>query len=244
MLTDERIGAMRSSFPAMVAFLLVGCVAAPNDGGQTPAAVGTYRAVGQEPGWAATVGDGRMTLQLDYGERRIAVENVEHRTSFNGHRYSGASSVGAVVLDATHIVCKDGMSGMNYPDTVRLNVGGDDYRGCGGDPAEVLGGDWRVVEIGGRPVVAGVGATLRFDEGRVSGRAVCNSFGGDYRLTGEGLSVGALAATEMGCEPALMAQEAVFLDILSKAARFDIGEDGRLTIEASDGRRLVAMRGA
>lgn len=224
------------------ALMLAGCVAAQNGGAAQPPAdsPAAYRAVGQEPGWLATVADGRMTLLLDYGERRIVIDDLEMRTSFNGHRYTGTSSAGAVALDATHTLCKDGMSGMNYPDTVLLSVGDDDYRGCGGDPAELLAGDWRVIEIGGES--AGAGATLSFDGERVSGRAVCNSFNGRYSVGGEGMSVGALAATKMACPPPSMAQETAFLGILGDAARFDIGAGGRLTIEAGDGRRLVAVR--
>lgn len=231
--------------------------AAPQDGAapsneQEPAASPTpdeapaatdlsYRAVGQEPGWLATVEDGRMALLLDYGERRFTIDDVEHRTSFNGHRWTGSSEAGPVALDATHQLCKDGMSGMNYPDTVLLTVGDDAYRGCGGDPVELLRGEWRVTRIGDEPVAEGA-ATLRFDDKEVRGRAVCNSFEGSYSVGGEGMSVGQLTQTEMACAPPQMAQERAFLGTLADAIRFDIGADGMLTIETVDGRRLLAVR--
>jgi heat shock protein HslJ len=59
-----------------------------------------------------------------------------------------------------------------------------------------------------RPLVAG--STLRVDfSGRsISAVAGCNHLHGDYTLSGDRLEVGTLASTEMGCDQALMDQDA------------------------------------
>lgn len=73
------------------------------------------------------------------------------------------------------------------------------------DPASSAtpaGREWRLVELGGRPAGTGAGdraATLRLEEGRASGFAGCNSFGGGYLMAGNNLVMPTLAATRMAC---------------------------------------------
>ena len=72
-------------------------------------------------------------------------------------------------------------------------------------PITELGGtNWRVVAVDGRPTPAAGDYSMRFDaRGGVSARFGCNSMGGQYRLTGDLLTVSNLASTLMGCpEPA------------------------------------------
>lgn len=82
--------------------------------------------------------------------------------------------------------------------------------GCAGAPlasapiTDLAGTSWRVVAIDGRPTPAVGDYSMRFDAaGGVGARFGCNSMGGQYRLTGDILSVNNLATTLMGCpEPA------------------------------------------
>jgi len=82
--------------------------------------------------------------------------------------------------------------------------------GCAGTPlapaplTDLAGTSWRVVAVDGRRTPAAGDYSLRFDpEGRLGARFGCNSMGGQYRLTGDLLTVSNLASTLMGCpEPA------------------------------------------
>jgi uncharacterized membrane protein len=89
----------------------------------------TYRALGQEPGWTVTIGDGRIDYVGNYGEKRINVPRPDPRTTFNGHRYETER----LVVDVTHGRCNDVMSGHGYADQVMVIADGETYRGCGGE---------------------------------------------------------------------------------------------------------------
>ena len=114
---------------AFLAAVAAGC-ATLADEPAAPAAV-HYRAIGTEPGWAVDIADGRMVLQLDYGERRIVAPAPAPRATFNGHRYETAANGQAIVVDVTHEECSDGMSDRTYPDRVVVTVGEATYTGCG-----------------------------------------------------------------------------------------------------------------
>lgn len=69
--------------------------------------------------------------------------------------------------------------------------------------ASLVGREWRLVELNGRPAGSGAGgraATLRLDGERAGGFAGCNTFGGGYRLDGSSLVISTLASTRMACE--------------------------------------------
>lgn len=69
---------------------------------------------------------------------------------------------------------------------------------------DLAGTSWRVVAIDGQPISTAGDYSMRFDaNGGVGARFGCNSMGGQYRLTGDILTVSDLATTLMGCpEPA------------------------------------------
>jgi heat shock protein HslJ len=46
----------------------------------------------------------------------------------------------------------------------------------------------------------------------------------------------------MACPPALMRQEALFLDVLQNVRRFDLSPDGALILETGDQRTITARR--
>lgn len=89
----------------------------------------TYRALGQEPGWALLIANGRIDYTGDYGETKINVPRPDPRTTFNGHRYETQR----LIVDVTHSRCNDGMSGHAYADTVMVIADGKTVRGCGGE---------------------------------------------------------------------------------------------------------------
>jgi heat shock protein HslJ len=100
-----------------------------------------------------------------------------------------------------------------------------------------------VQDLRGANIPSGSMGTLNFGaDGTVSGRSFCNSFRGNYTLTGEGLSISLLATTLMGCAPEIMASETVFTDLLARVQRFAIERDGALILEDSEGRAMGARR--
>ena len=114
---------MKSAVP-LAALLASACVTVPPGiGGET------YRALGQEPGWALTIAGGRIDYLGDYGEKRINVPRPEPRTTFNGHRYETPR----LIVDVTHGRCNDAMSGHGFADQVVVIADGETYRGCGGE---------------------------------------------------------------------------------------------------------------
>ncbi len=66
-----------------------------------------------------------------------------------------------------------------------------------------------------RPLVAGTQIRLDFADGVLGAGAGCNSMSGPYRLDGDTLTMPeGLATTEIGCEPALMDQDAWLAQLL------------------------------
>lgn len=105
--------------------------------------------------------------------------------------------------------------------------------GCSGDgDASSLGSVTWVLDaasIGSLGVAdppAGARIDLRFDDGELSGRAACNSYGGSYQADGNALAVGAMSMTEMACDEPLMALEAAYLAELAQVDAFQVVGDG------------------
>jgi len=210
------------------------------DGAELPECVEApvFRATGNEPGWMAEIAGGRLTLLLDYGAARVEAEAERP-----GDDRWAVPRLGILVEVAARI-CRDDATGMPHPAAVRVSTPGGELRGCGGDPADLLAGEaWTVVEAGGAPVPAGAGAAVRFGaDGRLSGSAGCNAITSAWRLTGEGLELGPVAATRRLCPPGPMQVEARVLDALRDVRRFDLGDDGALVLHGPSRPALVARR--
>jgi heat shock protein HslJ len=82
--------------------------------------------------------------------------------------------------------------------------------------------------------------TATFEDGQVRGSAGCNSYGGSYQVSGDAITVGAIAITEMAClEPeGAMDQELVFVEFLTDAQTFRFA-DGQLQVLRPDGEALT-----
>lgn len=90
--------------------------------------------------------------------------------------------------------------------------------------------------IEGRPVTEGVESSIRFEaEGRVVGNAGCNNLQGTYEVDGASMSFGPLAVTRKMCPPAMMDQEAVFLQALARVRSFEWTDDGALVLVPEEG---------
>lgn len=88
------------------------------------------------------------------------------------------------------------------------------------------------------PVVEGHPITLSLTDDGASGTSACNRYGGEYVVSGDGISFSELIQTEMGCVPAeVMESERVYLEGLTRVEGFSVGE-GSLTLRG-DGVELV-----
>ena len=199
---------------------------------------------GNEPGWLLTIAAGQMTLKWNYGENEAVVPRPGPTVSGGTRSYVSVTEEHDLRIDAAARVCRDSMSGMPYPNEVTVTLDGETLTGCGGSPASLLqGAEWVVEDIAGKGIVDRSRATLNFGEdGTVSGRASCNTYGATWTLSGESLTVSRGRATLMACSPALDNQEREFLRVLESANRFDITDDGTLMIHAASGETITARR--
>ncbi len=237
----------RPCVTASLALLLAGCAATGGDGAPQPGSTYTYTARGNEPGWRLDTGADRLTLTTGYGARKIVAPLPGKQVLAGGasYRYAVRTEAHAVRVHVKRQVCRDTMTGVPYPDIVAVIV--DDERplaGCGGAPESLLHGAWTVESVDGMAVAEQARATLEFrPDGRLGGRAFCNSYTTGYAVTGEGLRInGAIAATRMACPGPLMRQEAAFLEILGGVTAHDIRPDGALAITGAGGRLIVARK--
>jgi heat shock protein HslJ len=73
--------------------------------------------------------------------------------------------------------------------------------------------------------------SLRFEAGKVSGFAGCNTLSGTYTVSGTRLSFSGFATTRKACEKSVMDAENKFLNQLTSVKTHSISRDGkRLTL--------------
>ncbi len=76
---------------------------------------------------------------------------------------------------------------------------------------------------------------MRFEgEGRLEGDSGCNRFFGPWRLDGDRIEIGRLAATRKACPEPAMSNETLLLRAL-EAARGFVRDGTRLTLTGPDG---------
>lgn len=211
-----------------------------------PTRLTVFRARGNEPGWQLEIRENRLTLVTNYGETRIEAATPAAETTPAFRRYVAKTDGADLTATIFNRPCADSMSGMPHPNTVEVLLAGKTLQGCGGEPAVLLqGAEWVVEDINGAGIVDNSRATLHFSaDGRVAGRASCNTYTGAYTLTGEGLTISKAATTRKACSPALMRQEEAFLEVLRNVQRFEVTPDGALILHAGDRRTITARRPA
>jgi len=201
-----------------------------------------FLARGNEPGWHLDIAPRRMTLVTDYGARRVELPRPRPVETPTGQRYAASTPEHGLTVAIEERTCRDDMSGMPYPRTVVVTLDGRRLRGCGGEPAALLAGDWVVERLAGEPA-SEPPPTLRFGEdGSLAGSTSCNRYTTGYTLTGETLTTGAIATTRRACAPERMAQESRFTALLGAIRRFDLAADGALRLETDAGDTSSARR--
>lgn len=101
---------------------------------------------------------------------------------------------------------------------------------------------WVLKQLDGVEPLAGIAITAQFEQdGKVAGSAGCNSYNTTYTVDGNKIQFGELAATTMmACPDPIMQQERNYLDVLTKAATFEIADD-ELTLFDSGGNTLAVF---
>ncbi len=87
----------------------------------------------------------------------------------------------------------------------------------GSAPAGLDGRTFLSTGTTGRVLVAGSRVRLAFEGGRLTASAGCNTLAGTYTLVGGHLAASGLSSTEMGCDAALMEQDAWLAALLASA---------------------------
>jgi heat shock protein HslJ len=189
----------------------------------TPAAAQSLVCFGNEPSWSVTfTAPGRARFDTPEGPPSD-YEGKETRNAPLGERlWRGRSAAGGdLVVFLRDAPCSDGMSDTTHPVTARVSTpDGRFLAGCcriaAPPPASAAleGTTWRLAALPGHapdslarlePPV-----TARFEGGRVTGFAGCNTFTGPYTSKDDRLTIGLLAGTMMACpEPAMTLERAV-----------------------------------
>lgn len=114
--------------------------------------------------------------------------------------------------------------------------------GAGTAPTTVVldGRSFAVTALDGRRPIAGSGAGITFEDGRIAVTTGCNGISGPYELADGRLRAPDLTATTMACEPPLTEQEEALRTLLESRPRVTFG-GATLTLTGDDGRSLVLV---
>lgn len=214
-------------------------------GAGRPAGLDAFEAHGNEPPWTLAMLEGSVVFERGYDGAGTIATLRERSTSAEGTRYVANADGRALTVDVVSGPCTDGMSGMAYPDTVTVELGGEVSRGCGGEPASLLVGDeWRIERVGDAVALDEAPATLAFgDDGGAGGSTGCNRWSASWVLTGESLVLERFASTRRACRGPVGEQETRLLAALEAVRGFAVREDGALVLTGGDGGDIVARRG-
>ena len=121
----------------------------------------------------------------------------------------------------------------------------------GGKPDQrglLLGQLWIADQIAGQPLLPETRVTLSlYGDGRLVGRAGCNTYTGRFKLDGSALQVTSLDVGHVSCAADVAAQEQNFIGALGTATAYEVQADatqpgGALVLTTGDARTLVFHR--
>ena len=107
---------------------------------------------------------------------------------------------------------------------------------------ETLEGHWKVNTIQESAVIKSSSVYLKFNqENKLSGSASCNNLSTSYTSHDNALTIAPIATTRKMCSPALMNQEALFLQSLNKVKRYKV-DNRQLTMYDHQGQLIIAAK--
>jgi heat shock protein HslJ len=207
---------------------------------------------GNEPSWSVTFSTpdrARLTrpdvAPVEYQGTETRNEPLRERL-WRGRTAAG----GDLVVFLRDAACSDGMSDVTHPVIARVSLPeGGFLAGCCRVPegqtesaTALESTSWRLASLPGQPpaVLSSLkrGVTARFEAGRVTGFAGCNTFTGPYTIKGNSVTVGVLAGTMMACPEPAMSLERAFHAALTGTHSYAISGE-RLSLTTGAGARLM-----
>lgn len=148
-----------------------------------------------------------------------------------------AKGIVPMLAGALLTACATADSSQQDMTTQNENAAGNAMR-----PTGLIAGKRQVEDINGKGIIDRSNVTVVFDaQGRVSGSTGCNNYSGTYSVEGSKIEMGALKVTKRGCVPSLEMQQQRFVIILQKVSSWTIDSQGRLVLQAEDGRTITAL---
>ena len=97
----------------------------------------------------------------------------------------------------------------------------------GEDTVDLAGTTWRLTALAGDPVSPDINSTVIISADSVGGNGGCNTYGGDFKVTPDGIDISQVFSTMMACDG--LEQEQAFFAALEAANDFAI-VDGNLQL--------------
>lgn len=186
---------------------------------QAPAQAPDYSAHGSEPFWGLEIRGRRIVFMPNDGSESdsgISATLPRRQPTRTGYRLVTPR----FTVFVSNRACED-EGERRYRDTVRVQIRGRSYLGCGGTllpPVAVTNTDWLITAINGARV-DGDNYALQFGEGRLTGQAGCNRMSGPFRQRGASLTAGPIISTRMACPGPRMAHERALAQLLRGPVR-------------------------
>ncbi|MBI5933072.1 MAG: META domain-containing protein [Chloroflexi bacterium] len=114
---------------------------------------------------------------------------------------------------------------------------------CAGGASADIVGEWRLVSFGpaSSPRDAAGETSINFGaDGQMAGNVGCNSFGGEYKVSGMKIEFGPIMSTLMACMDTIGDQESATFAVFANTATFALTGD-TLTITSADASMVVVL---
>lgn len=121
----------RPSWARSAAWGLWMAVASLACGPSAPAWGGTFRGLGQEPGWLVEIDPEGLHWLGDYGEVEFTTGPPAHQDASGEMVWTASTANHTIRVFALEEICHDVMSGHEFSHSVTVEVDGTTYSGCG-----------------------------------------------------------------------------------------------------------------
>jgi heat shock protein HslJ len=114
-------------------------------------------------------------------------------------------------------------------------------------PASLAGTSWKLVSYGpaGNQTLAASGINTNLDfgkDGKVNGNLGCNSFSGNYQVTGGNIGFSMMISTMMACVGPQMAQEDAGRNIMDGTVRYSLAGNKLMLVTASGANAIILSK--